>query len=454
MIDSYSHSTARLLTGGLRVSLLLAFVINGADPCVALGAERFGDSSWVAPAMPAAGELPLDGPRVAPPDSERTWETVLRAPFRIVLLPFRLVGRGMELGVNSLAARYLEPEPKLTPDGPKLSVRLDLNGATTGVDNIGIGPTLNWDGFPTADGRIRASAAFSLNDRRRAQFQGWMRDKQPISFQLNADYDFKPDREYFGIGNDTEEADRAFYRLENTKVEAAALLGARPLRRLLFRAGYSSISPGVGDHGSPLLGDVYPDGSVPFDGTATRYFITGIAGDMAALDHFTAPSLGVHGRVELQHAAGLRSIDPDYNQWLFEGRAYLPVFARRRVLAFRAAYAGVDPTGDGTILPFYRLMQSEGQLRFLGYSTQRFRDQQLMLAHAEYRWVISHQVSAIAIYQLGAVAPTLGNFSIRTAHISWGGGLRMGLREAAALRLDVATSNEGLHAQLVLRSDF
>ena len=454
MIDSNHHRSPWLLTGRLLAPLLLSCVLHGATPLVACGAERFGDSSWVAPGMPAEDELPNDGPRVAPPDSERTWESVLRALFRLILLPFRIIGRGMELGVNSLATRYLEPESKPSSGGPKLSVRVDVNGATTGVDNIGIGPALKWDRFPTAESRIEASGALSLNDRRRARFQGWVRENRPLSYKLNVDYDFKPDREYYGIGNDTEEAGKAFYRLENTKVEAVAFLGALPFRRVQFRAGYSSISPGVGEHGTPLLGAVYPEGSVPYGSTATRYFIAGIAGDVALLNNLDTPSFGVHCRGELQHAAGLRSADPDYNQWLLEGRAYLPVFASRRVLAFRAAYAGVDPTSAGTTLPFYRLMQSEGQLRFLGFSNQRFRDQQLALAHAEYRWIISHKVSAIAIYQLGAVAPERSSFSIRTAHISWGGGLRLGLREAKAVRLDIATSDEGLHGQLTLKSDF
>lgn len=454
MIDSSRRLPPKLLTGGLLLSLLLACIINGAVPRVARAEPRFGDSSWVAPALPAGGDPTSNGPRVAPPDKERGWETALRTPFRVVLVPFRLIGRGLEAGVNHIGAKYLEPKPKSTTHGPRVGLRVDVSGATSGVDNVGIGPAISWDGFPTDDAHMEASAAFALNDRRRARFLGLLRDRQPLSFQLTADYDFKPDRSYYGIGNGTEEADRAYYRLESTRVEGALRLGASPLRRLQVLAGYSGMSPGVGKHASPLLGNVFPDGTVPFGGTATQYFISGVAGDFAVLDDAISPSLGVHGRAELKHAAGLRGADPDYNQWLLEGRAYLPVFAKRRVLAFRAAYAGVDPTEDGAVLPFYRLIQSEGQLRFLGYSTQRFRDRQLILAHVEYRWAISHQVSALAIYQLGAVAPEREVFSLRAAKTSWGGGLRMGMREGSALRFVVGKGDEGLSAQLALRSDF
>src|SRR5262245_8825015 len=62
---------------------------SGADP-------RFGDSAWVAPGVPTHGDSTVAGPRVAPRDHERRWETALRAPFRVAFLPLRLLARGLE----------------------------------------------------------------------------------------------------------------------------------------------------------------------------------------------------------------------------------------------------------------------------------------------------------------------------------------------------------------------
>src|SRR5437762_12071960 len=51
-------------------------------PGIARAEPRFGDSTWVAPQVPSRDEKPSDpGPRVAEPDHERRWETVLRTPF-------------------------------------------------------------------------------------------------------------------------------------------------------------------------------------------------------------------------------------------------------------------------------------------------------------------------------------------------------------------------------------
>ena len=44
--------------------------------------------------------------RVAEPDHVRTWETVLRAPFRVVFYPVRLVARGTEQ-VVAFGSRYV-----------------------------------------------------------------------------------------------------------------------------------------------------------------------------------------------------------------------------------------------------------------------------------------------------------------------------------------------------------
>jgi outer membrane protein assembly factor BamA len=276
-----------------------------------------------------------------------------------------------------------------------------------------------------------------------------------VGFRLLADYDSKPNRRYYGIGNETPVTDLSYYLLESTSAEAALLLGASPLRRLRIIGGYSSMSPRRGSHGTPLLEEVFAPANVPFEQRTTRELWYGVAADLAALDDGRDPSCGVHGRVDLRRVAGLRSDDPDYDQWRLEGRAYLPVFSRRRVIAVRGVYAGVDPNGGPTAsLPFYRLAQSDGASRFAGYASERFRDRQLMLARIEYRWAILYRMSALALFDLGEVAPRAGSFSLRDAHTSCGGGLRLGLSDEATMRFEVAKSVEGFHAILALGGDF
>ena len=276
-----------------------------------------------------------------------------------------------------------------------------------------------------------------------------------MGFRLRADYDYKPNRRYYGIGNETPETNLSYYLLESTNAEGALVLGASALRQLRVIGGYSSMSPRRGYQGKPLLEDVFAPADAPFEHQKTQELWYGVTGDLAALDDGRDPSRGVHGRVDLRRAAGLRSSDLDFDQWRLEARGYLSVFARRRVIAVRGVFAGVNPSGgNAALLPFYRLPQSEGASRFAGYTSERFRDRQLVLARIEYRWQVFFRMSALALYELGEVAPRTGLFSLGDAHKSYGGGLRLGLSDAATMRVEVAKSVEGLHAVLSLGGDF
>jgi surface antigen Omp85-like protein len=412
---------------------------------------RFGDSTWVAPAEMFGSDSTTDTPRVAIPDHERRWETVLRAPFRVVFFPLRLLASGLEATADYVGPRYLEPKAKVPPKpGPALGPNFTFGA----VRDIGLGPSITWAGFPTADAKLRLNGSWSANDRRRVQFSELIGERRPVGFVLRGDYDYKPNRRYYGIGNNSPKTDLSYFLLASANAEAGIHLGASPLRQLRLVGGYSSVSPGRGYNGQPLLEDVFATGT-PYEHRTTQELWYGLAGDLAALDDDRNPSLGVHGRVDVRRATGLRSSDPDYNQWSVEGRAYVPVFAKRRVIAFRSVFAGIDPSGgSATILPFYRLVQSRGDLNFAGFPSERFRDRQLMLGRIEYRWEIIHRMSAVALYELGEVAPRTGSFSLRSAHKSYGGGLRFGMSDESTMRIELAKSVEGLEANLVLGRDF
>ena len=406
----------------------------------------------MAPASPIDGDSTTDGPRVAPPDHERRWETALRAPFRVVFLPLRLVANGLEAGVGYVGPRYLEPKPPHPPKrGPSVAPCIALGA----VNDIGVGPAITWAGFPTANARLHLAGSWSAIDRRRASFSEAIGERRPVGFRLSADYESKSNTRYYGIGNETPLTNLSYFLLESSTAEAVLLLGGSPLRQLRIIGGYSSTTVRRGAHGTPLLEDMFAPADAPFEHGTTRELWYGMAADLAALDDGRDPSRGVHGRVDLRRAAALRTSDPGFYQWRLEGRAYLPVFAKRRVVAVRGVYAGVDPTGGPTaFLPFYDLALSEDASRFAGYDSERFRDRQLIHARVEYRWEVIHRMSALALYDLGEVAPRTGSFSLRVAHTSYGGGLRFGMSDEATLRLEVAKSVEGLHAVLVLGGDF
>ena len=437
------HRYSRAALALLACWLLLQARASGAEP-------RFGDSTWVAPTAVADGDPTADGPRVAPPDHERTWEKALRTPFRIAFFPLRLVARGAEAGVGVIGDRVMTPKAKRPAKGVSIGPEIDVGGPT----EAGLGPAITWAGFPSGDSKLRITGSWSTTDRRRARLTEVIGDRRRVGFRVRTDYDYKPTLRFYGIGNGTPSTDRSIFLLEKTTGEAALLLGSSPLRQLRLVGGYSAMTPLRGYHGTPRLEEVFPPGSLPFQHESTHELLYGVTGDLAALDDARDPAIGWHGRGEWRHATGVRDRDPDFNQWLLEGRAYAPVFAKRRVIAIRGVYAGLDPTGATTTLPFYRLVESDDPLRFAGYPSHRFRDRQLVLGRIEYRWEVWRSIRAVGLYELGEVAPEASAFTARALRWSYGGGLRYGLTDQSALRFEVANSIEGIQATLTMQSGY
>ena len=102
------------------------------------GGDRFGDSTWVAPVPQAPGDPATAGPRVAEPDHERTWETVLRTPFRVAFFPFRLIGWGLE-GAADLAEKHLPVDDINNPPGPPRGIKVAPQGSISNNEGLGLG---------------------------------------------------------------------------------------------------------------------------------------------------------------------------------------------------------------------------------------------------------------------------------------------------------------------------
>ena len=433
------------------IALLACGILAACGAGVVHAGPRFGDSTWVAPAAMFDSAYTSDGPRVASPDQERAWETALRTPFRIVFFPLRLLGSGLEAAARYVGPRYLSGETKPPPEpGPKVAPFVGLGA----VNDIRFGAALTWVAFPIFNSNLRLAGSWSTFDGRTASFSQTIGERRPVGFRLGVDYDYKPNRRYYGIGNNTVATNLSYFLLSSTRAEASLLFGATPLQQLRLGGGYLRMSPGSGYHGEPLLEDTFTPASVPYQDQTTQALWYGVAGALAALDNARDPSLGIQGLLDVRKATGLEATDPDYYQWRLEGRAYAPLLAKRRVIAVRAVYAGVEPAAGTTTLPFYTLPDSRGLSRFAGYATDRFRDRQLMIARVEYRWPLLSRVNVLALYEVGEVAPTAGAFTLRDAHQSYGGGMRVGLSDESALRFELATSVEGLHAFVGLGSDF
>ena len=408
--------------------------------------SRFGDSTWVAPSY--CVEPVREDARIAEPDHERRWETILRSPFRLVFYPVRLVARGTEEGVGFASQFVARPPERVEWLGLRAGPAFGISGTSGPAAGVSL------QGHGGFGARSNLTATWSTKDTRKIHFRASVTERRmPLGITMNAAYDYLPNRRFYGMGNDATYQKTIFLRRENS-AGLGIHLGADPYRRVYGVAGVSDVHVGPGYSGVARMQDVFTPEEVPGLGEDSRVIGYGLGGDLASIDSRYDPTFGAHLRGRVLRNQSIDTHHLDYWDWEGEARAYLPVLSKRRVVALRYVYKGVDPVGDSEEIPFYRLPTSSNEVRFAGFRGNRFVDRQLMLAHGEYRWQAWRNVWANLFIQYGEVQPDADLFRIADAHRSIGGGFRMRLSPSTSGRLEFGHSNEANIVYLDLKGDF
>lgn len=440
-----THHVLRALAGVVATALMLA------SAPFAFGEERFGDSTWVAPVPQAAGDPASPGPRVAKPDHERTWETVLRTPFRVAFFPFRLMSWGIE-GAADLAEKHLPLDEINAPPGPPHGFHVAPQASISSNEGLGLGLSMK-AALGSPENVARADAIWTTKDRRRARTTLLFGADRPIEYSLFGLYDHRPNRRFYGIGNDAGTT-RTIYLGREDRFEASVLTAPKAKATARGFVGLSDIDIGPGYNDTPRDIELFTPAEVPYLTRGSRVWYVGAGASWASLNTPNDPARGTQLFGEARHVMDADANDLTYEAYRIEGRGYLPVFSLRRVLAARAAFDGVNPASGSGPIPFYRLPYSNGLDRFSGYSGDRFRDKRLAILQAEYRWLIWSKLWAFALAERAAVAPSTGAFRWSSMHEAYGGGFRYRLTDTQTARLEVAKGNQGFDIDLNLEAPF
>jgi hypothetical protein len=438
-----------LVTGAFALSML-AF-----GPGTARAEPAFGDSNWVAPASgptpDSNAEKPADpGARVAKPDHEPAGESILRLPFRVLFFPLRLIARGLELGAGLVGARVGAPSGHTAPPHWSFEPTADTS------PGAGIRVTRTLD--PRGDAKVFASGMYALDDGRKANLTYRSnQDDAPHGLRLAALYNLKPNRKFYGVGNSTSLADKSIWLQEETRVVALYHLGMPVRHELRVYGSYSQVSARSGFNGPPGVPsaeEVFTPEQVPFLQRGSHVYSFGAAADLGHLDELRTPRRGVAARLSAEQFKAADSSELDYRRFHAEARAYVPVFADRRVLALRALHDWVDQAAGSPDPPYYRLPETNDDLRFNGYVTHRFTDKHLVMAEAEYRWLLSNKLFALINASAGEVASSSQQLRLDQRHQAFGLGLRYGYSDRFCARMDVAKGSEGVAFYLNLEDSF
>jgi len=436
--------------------LLLAFVSGraAAEPA-------FGDSDWVAPGWQdrAWSEAAVDtgakgadspGPRVAAPDKDPLGETILRAPFRLVFLPVRLLARGGEKLIG-VAGPLIAPHV-----GHEHPPRWSLEPIVTPDPSIGFGVTRRLD--PAGNSRLQLVGAYYWRDRRRARLiYDSARDTALFGVTATAVYNYRPNTTFFGIGNGATQDDKSYWLREAGDGSVVLRFGRAVRHELRVLGAVSSVSARSGYNGSPNSTRtelVFAPEEAPFLLRGSSVVSYGVAGELARLDDIRTPRLGVHFKGQAEKFASIDNSNLDYRRYHVEARAYLPAFSDRQSFALRALHDWVDPSTDSEAIPYYRLPETEGEQRFNGYKVHRFTDRHLVLGTLEYRWWLTNKIYALLAANVGEVASQASRLRWDDHHESYGLGFRYGYTDRLAARFDIAKGSEGFVLNFTLQDTF
>ncbi len=413
----------------------------------------FGQANWVAPNAKAFdGDPTAPGARVAERDHEPTGEKILRAPFRLVFLPVRVVARGSEALVSFLGPWVVSPPSTIPNRKSGTTIGPAFQFSSWAGLQAGVGVTHRFDPYGT---RLRVQGTWSTEDHRGLRVrQDFVRDDGKLALLLEGRYRYRPTMRFYGLGNETNRINRSISLDESGRAEAMLRIGRSYKNNVSLIASYLETSARVGYNDSPGVKDVFPPDEVDMLFGRSRVAGLGIGAEMENVDDMRDPSLGLHGIAEVRHYRSTDGGGLDYRDWHVEARAYVPVFAKRRVLAFRAVHENVDPMDDSAPIPISLMPDTESDLRFVGYRSHRFRDRHLLLGSAEYRWLVWRRMWALGIAQVGEVASDSKSIRIADIHESYGFGLRYAFDEETTGRLTVANGTEGVYVYLALKGNF
>jgi outer membrane protein assembly factor BamA len=347
--------------------------------------------------------------QTAEPDTAATWQPDLAKPdLAIQIWPPKVRAYGLVWLPNGTAS--------------------DRTGLGAGLDTVvpyrikndreSLTSELAFSFTGTTKGQWRVGARTDLH---------WNENRNFAAFGIGYD---DLDREFFGIGPAAEESGREYYGprhfavvLESTWRFAGSNLAVGP--RLEYQHHDARDLDADGQLAS---------GAVP-GVTGGAISGLGLALTWDRRDDRYRPSSGWYVRSRLMHFDATGSSVADHWRSHLDLRGYQSL-APAHVLAWQAY---TEDAGDGA--PFWDLASLGGDARSRAYPLNRWLDETLVVAQAEWRWTFAQRWGAVAFGGAAVVAESFGTLQARYLRPSLGVGLRYLTEqrgEVVPLRLDLA----------------
>ncbi len=377
-----------------------------------------------------------------------TCDKIFAFPGKVIYLPFKLVF----LGIKEVIV--LVDESKIIPRVQDFLVSDDgkRTAQPTYVSRIGLGIKYRQYQILNPESRIAALAMFGLYQRQkyaigleRVSLKG-----KSLFTNIGMQYNKLTTESFYGIGPDTEKEDRTNYTRERIAANIALGLYLSSKTTLETFVGFelNNILPGKNKN-YPSTDEIYDNETLP--GLDTKVKLSNLEFKFAydSRNRIGNPSSGW----EIQTATGffqqIAGNQYGFSKFYLDVSRYIHLFYNR-ILKLRIGSEITEPFPDKEI-PFYYLSKLGEDISFRGFDRGRFRDNDLILGTAEFRFPVSRNLEGMFFSDVGEVARNLfRDFTFKNLQITFGGGLRFVSPEGSVTKLEIGKSQDGFLVKFTL----
>lgn len=315
--------------------------------------------------------------------------------------------------------------------------------------NLGLGAALIRNFYPGATpsprpSQIQLGGAYTLNKQLLLFFnyQLFLKDGRREIFGELGYFDYI--YFYYGIGNDTQAEDEETYSVKFPRFRINILEEIYPNLRAGLSLKFDAYDiSGLAENG--LLENNQPTG---FEGG--NIFTFGGILRYDTRDNVNLPLNGWYVTLTVEQNNKWLGSPFNFNRTLLDAIKYIPL-GKKQTIALNA-FTGFM----GGQAPFQELLFIGGGRKGRGIINGRFRDDNLLLLQAAYRFPIFWRVRGVVFASSGRVAPTYDQLFSGTYHFNYGAGLRFLLnkKEQLQIRFDVGLGGDVIGYYLTVGDAF
>jgi hypothetical protein len=249
-----------------------------------------------------------------------------------------------------------------------------------------------------------------------------------------------PRVQFYGLGNDTAEADVTRFDYEPKQVDARLRFTPSARDELGATVGLLHVGTGPGS-ADPSIEQRFSPAEAPGLGESASYRTFGLYAQTDRRDARDFPRRGGWYRADWRVFADGGDRPYGHQRVDLDARQFFPIVDERQAVLVRGVFSGTR-AADGDVVPHF-LMPTLGDGEHLrGFANQRFADRHRLLLQGEYRYRLNDRLHVAGLVDLGRVAPRVADLSLGDMHVGYGAGIRAQTEDGMGMRVDIVRSRE------------